>query len=319
MAAAPFHTAPSSGEEAAIRPASSPVSFRTPLSRGLAGGSAAPPKSPLLSALSAHALTWGFGLWTALVLLFFYLPILLLIVYSFNDARYGIEWRGFTLRWYEALFGNRPLIDAFRNSLIVGGATTLLSTVLGTAGAWLMHRYRFPLAKTLGALIFIPVVIPEVLMGAGLLLLFVSAGVERGFATMIIAHTTFCFPFVMIVVRARLDGIDPHLEEAALDLGARPLQAFGLVILPCLLPAVFAGALMAFTLSLDEYIVTLFTVGAADTQTLPLAVFPLVKKGQTPQLNALSALFIGGTILLVIFSEIVRRFAGGSSARLETR
>lgn len=281
------------------------------------GGGAA--RAPLLARLAPRLLTWGFGLWTAVVLLFFYLPVLLLVVYSFNDARHGIEWRGFTLRWYEALFANRALVGAFQNSLIVGAATTALSTVLGTAGAWLLHRYRFPIARTLGALIFIPVVIPEVLMGAGLLLLFISAGVERGYGTMIIAHTTFCFPFVMIVVRARLEGIDPHLEEAALDLGARPLQAFGLVILPCLLPAVFAGALMAFTLSLDEYIVTLFTVGAAETQTLPLAVFPLVKKGQTPQLNALSALFIGGTILLVILGEIVRRMAGGGSARGESR
>ncbi len=276
-----------------------------------------PQASSYIALLSAKLLTWGFGLWTVCILLFLYSPILLLIIYSFNDARYGIEWRGFTLRWYEALFGNRLLIDAFRNSLIVGSLTTIVSTLLGTTGAWLMYRYRFPFEKTLGALIFIPVVIPEVLMGAGLLLLFVSAGIERGFLTMIIAHTTFCFPFVMIVVRARLEGIDPHLEEAALDLGARPFQAFALVVLPCLLPAVFAGALMAFTLSLDEYIVTLFTVGAADTQTLPLAVFPLVKKGQTPQLNALSALFISGTILLVILSEIIRRLASGKSSRVE--
>ncbi len=244
-------------------------------------------------------LNLAFTGWTSIVYLFFYIPILLLVVYSFNDSRYGIEWKGFTLRWYDALFGTNQLLAAFRNSLLVGGATTLLATALGTLGAWLLHKYRYPMARTLGALVFVPMVIPEVLMGASLLLLFVSTGVERGFLTMIIAHTTFCFPFVLIAVRARLEGIDPNLEEAALDLGATPWLAFSKVIFPYLLPAVVSGALMAFTLSLDEYIVTLFTVGAADTQTLPLAVFPLVKKGTTPMLNALSTLFIVGTVIML--------------------
>lgn len=237
---------------------------------------------------------------------FFYIPILLLAVYSFNDSKLNIVWQGFTTKWYGLLFENRVLLEAFRNSLIIGAVTTLAATALGTAGAWILHRYRYPFAGWIGLLIFIPMVIPEVLMGVSLLSLFSSLGVPRGFVTVIIAHVTFCFPFVLIGVQARLDGIDPFLEEAAMDLGATPWQAFRLVILPYLLPAVVAGALMAFTLSLDEYIVTLFTTGS-QSQTLPLKVYGMAKVGLNPQLNALSTLFVAATILLVISGELIKK------------
>jgi len=218
---------------------------------------------------------WLCGGWTILVFAFLYLPILLLIVYSFNKLDMGIEWTGFTLEWYEKLWNSQPLIDAFKNSLIIASITTVLSVILGTIGAWLLYRYRFPALKALSTLIFIPMVIPEVIMGVSLLILFtmvsgplnewlatfseVEAGL--GYTTVIIAHTTFCFPFVLVAIQARLVGVDPFLEEAAMDLGAPPLKAFWLVMVPYLLPAVISGALMSFTLSLDEYIVTLFTTG----------------------------------------------------------
>jgi spermidine/putrescine transport system permease protein len=204
------------------------------------------------------------------------------------------------------LFGNEVLLRAFYNSLIVAGATTVFSVILGTSAAWLLHRYRFPARRTIGLLIFIPMVMPEVLMGVSLLVLFVSLGIPLGYSTLIIAHTTFCFPFVLVGVQARLQGIDPALEEAALDLGATPFKAFWLVILPYLMPAIVAGALMAFTLSFDEYIVTVFTSGA-NSQTLPLKVYGMVRVGLNPQLNALSTLFIAATAVIVIAAQFFQQ------------
>jgi spermidine/putrescine transport system permease protein len=247
-----------------------------------------------------------FGTWTAGVFAFLYIPILLLVVYSFNDSKLNLQWVGFTTKWYSLLLQNEVLIRAFQNSLIVACVTTVLSVVIGTSAAWLLYRYRFPAQQTLGLLIFIPMVMPEVLMGVSLLVLFVNLGLPLGYTTLIIAHTTFCFPFVLVGVQARLQGIDPALEEAALDLGATPLKAFWLVIVPYLMPAIIAGALMAFTLSFDEYIVTVFTSGA-DSQTLPLKVYGMVRVGLNPQLNALSTLYIGATALLVIASQVFSR------------
>ena len=247
-----------------------------------------------------------FGGWTVAVFAFLYLPIALLVVYSFNDSKLNLDWAGFTTKWYGMLFGNEVLLRAFQNSLIVATATTALSVVIGTSAAWLLYRYRFPAQQTLGLLIFIPMVMPEVLMGVSLLVLFVSLGIPLGYTTLIIAHTTFCFPFVLVGVQARLQGIDPSLEEAAMDLGATPLKAFWLVIIPYLLPAIVAGALMSFTLSFDEYIVTIFTSGA-DSQTLPLKVYGMVRVGLNPQLNALSTMFIAATAVLVIASQVFTR------------
>lgn len=247
------------------------------------------------------------GGWALLVFAFLYIPILLLVIFSFNDSRLNIQWEGFTLKWYAALLENDTLIRAFKNSLFVASITTVLATVLGTVGAWMLYRYRFPFQRAIGLLIFIPMVIPEVLMGVSLLAEFVHLlKIPLGYTTLIIAHTTFCFPFVLVGVQARLQGLDPFLEEAALDLGATPAKAFWLVIVPYLMPAIIAGALMSFTLSLDEYIVSVFTTGA-QSQTLPLKVYGMAKVGLNPQLNALSTIFIVGTILLVLLSEFLTR------------
>ena len=247
-----------------------------------------------------------FGGWTILVFAFLYIPILILIVFSFNESRLNLQWVGFTTQWYEKLFNNAILVKAFKNSLIVATGATILSTVLGTIGAWMMYRYRFPMRNALNLLIFVPMVMPEILMGVSLLILFVNMHLQLGYMTMIIAHTTFCFPFVLVGVQARLEGIDPFLEEAAMDLGATPIQAFWKVIVPYLMPAIVAGALMSFTLSFDEYIVSLFTTGP-DSQTLPLKVYGMARKGLDPQLNALSALFVLATITLVLFSQLTKK------------
>lgn len=250
---------------------------------------------------------WLFGFWTAGVFAFLYIPILLLVVFSFNSSKLNIRWEGFSTKWYAALLENKTLIAAFQNSLIVASFTTVLATLLGTIGAWMLYRYRFPFQRTIGLLIFVPMVIPEVLMGVSLLTEFVHLlKIPLGYTTLIIAHTTFCFPFVLVGVQARLHGLDPFLEEAALDLGATPVQAFWKIIVPYLMPAIVSGALMSFTLSLDEYIVSVFTTGA-QSQTLPLKVYGMAKVGLNPQLNALSTIFVVATIALVLFSQILTR------------
>jgi spermidine/putrescine transport system permease protein len=247
-----------------------------------------------------------FGVWTGVVFAFFYLPIAILILFSFNESRLNIVWTGFTLEWYGSLFGDRTLVRTLQNSLIVATATTLLSVVLGTAGGWLLYRYRYRASTVLETLVFLPMIVPEVILGVSLLILFVTVGLKLGYSTIVISHVTFCFPFVMAAVQARLAGLDPSLEEAALDLGATPVQAFSKVLIPYLMPAIVSGALMAFTLSLDELIVTWFTASAG-TRTLPLEIFGRVKKGLDPSLNAISTAFILFTVLAVLVTEALRR------------
>jgi spermidine/putrescine transport system permease protein len=245
--------------------------------------------------------------WTVLVLAFLYLPVVVLVAYSFNTSRLNIVWGGFTMKWYEEVFAHAPLMRAAKNSLIIATVTTVAAVVLGTVGAWLLHRYRFRGARVINTLVNAPVALPEIIMGVSLLVLFATLAMPLGFGTVIIAHVTFCFPFVLLAVRARLAGLDPALEEAALDLGATPLRAFWLVIMPSLRPALVAGALMAFTLSMDEVIVTLFTSSPASA-TLPLRIFGMAKVGLSPMLNALSAIFIVATVAIVLFSDRFRLF-----------
>jgi spermidine/putrescine transport system permease protein len=244
--------------------------------------------------------------WTGLVLVFLYLPLAVLVVFSFNQSRLNIAWTGFTVEWYAALRRDAVLVRSLRNSLVVAAATTALSVVLGTAGAWLLHRYRYRGRGLLETLVFLPMIVPEVILGVSLLILFVTAGLQLGYTTIVVSHVTFCFPFVMAAVQARLAGLDPALEEAALDLGATPLEAFVKVLLPYLMPAIVVGALMAFTLSLDELIVTWFTASAA-TRTLPLEIFGRVRKGLDPSLNAVSTVFVAVTVLFLVATEALRR------------
>jgi spermidine/putrescine transport system permease protein len=251
---------------------------------------------------------FAFGAWTVLVLAFLYLPILVLVAYSFNASRLNILWEGFTLRWYAELWSHGPLMRAAQNSFVIAIVTTVISVVLGTVGAWLLHRHRFQGTRAIETLLVVPMVIPEILMGISLLIFFALAGLPLGFTTVIVGHVTFSFPFVLVAVQARLHGLDPAMEEAALDLGATPWRAFWLVIVPALRPAIVAGGLMAFTLSWDELIVTFFTTSAASA-TLPIRVFGMAKVGLNPMLNALSALFVVATTAAVIFSAYVRKLA----------
>jgi spermidine/putrescine transport system permease protein len=244
--------------------------------------------------------------WTGIVLVFFYLPIAIMICFSFNQSKLGIVWTGFTFEWYVALWRDSVLVRTLQNSLIVATATTALSLLLGTAGGWLLYRYRYRASGLLETFVFLPMIVPEVILGVSLLILFVAIGLELGYTTLIVSHVTFCFPFVMAAVQARLAGLDPALEEAALDLGATPAQAFRKVLVPYLRPAIVAGALMSFTLSLDELIVSYFTASAG-TRTLPLEIFGRVKKGLDPSLNAISTLLIVVTAIALLLSGALRR------------
>jgi spermidine/putrescine transport system permease protein len=253
-------------------------------------------------------LNWGFGAWTALVFGFLYLPIIVLVAYSFNTSKLNILWAGFTFRWYADVWSNVPITDALKDSLVIAVCTTFASVIIGTCGAWLLHRYRYRFTRTIQTLICVPMIMPEIVMGISLLVFFTVIHLERGYLTVILSHITFCFPFVLVAVQARLHGLDPAMEEAALDLGATPLKAFWLVIVPCLRPAIISGALMAFTLSMDELIITVFTTGPGES-TLPIVVFGMVKKGLNTMINTLSAVFIVTTIAFVLFSNHLKKLS----------
>lgn len=252
--------------------------------------------------------------WTALVLAFLYLPIGVLAAYSFNRSRLNVVWEGFTLKWYRDVWSNGPLVSSLQNSLWIAAVSTAISLAIGTAGAWLLYRYRFRAHRLIHGLVSLPVIMPEIIIGISLLCLFSTVSMPLGYTTVIIAHVTFCFPFVLIAVQARLQGLDPALEEAALDLGATPLQAFWHIILPALRPALLAGGLMAFTLSLDEFVVTFFT-SSARSATLPMKIYGLARVGLNPMLNALSVLLIIGTLAAAVLSSQIRQFGRSGMAQ----
>lgn len=249
---------------------------------------------------------WLFGGWSAGILVFLYLPIVLLIIYSFNKSKLNLQWSGFSVQPYIDVFQDHTLISSMKNSVIIASWTTLISVALGTLAAWMLYRYAFLGVRALTTLILIPMIVPEVVMGISLRIFFSSINLNLGMLTVCIAHVTFCFPFVMVAVQARLAGLDPSIEEAAMDLGATPFKAFMKVIFPYLLPAIIAGALMSFTLSMDEYIVTKFTMDSS-SQTFPIKAYGMAKKGLDPSLNAISTILIVATALFTLAAEWVRK------------
>lgn len=200
------------------------------------------------------------------------------------------------------------IVNAMFNSLLIAGIVTAAATALGTAAAWLLHRFDYPLSRMLNTLVAVPMIVPEIILGISLLILFASLDVGLGFTTVIVAHITFCFPYVMLTVQARLAGLDPALEEAAMDLGATPLAAFWRVIVPYLLPAIVSGALMAFTLSMDDFIVTYFTYSAR-AKTFPIEVYGSVRF-PNPLISTVSTLLVALTATLVVVSELIKRRDG---------
>jgi spermidine/putrescine transport system permease protein len=257
-----------------------------------------------------RALITGSGI---LGFLFLYVPILILIIFSFNASRFVTTWSGFSLRWYGELFQDDAMMLALRNSLVVAVVSTIISTVFGTLVSLAMERHRFFGKLAFDALLYLPIIIPDIAMAVMLLLFFVMSKITLSLTTIIISHVAFNISFVAIVVRARLVGFDRSLEDAAQDLGANEIQTFWHVTLPLLMPAILGGALLAFTLSLDDFVITFFTAGVGST-TLPLRIYSMVKLGITPEINAISALMLMTSMTLLMLSAILQRKGGGSVA-----
>jgi spermidine/putrescine transport system permease protein len=238
------------------------------------------------------------GAVSAAVYLFLYAPILVLVAFSFNSARLTAEWTGFTLDWYARAARNPQILAALRNSLKVAVTATALATAIGTAAAVAFHRHRFRRQAAVDGLVTLPIVVPEIVMASSLLLLFAALRLRLGFLTVVLAHVGFCISYAVLVVRARLAGFDRSLEEAAADLGARPGQAFFRVTLPLIAPGVLAAALLVFSLSIDDYVITSFVAGVGST-TLPIQIYSMVKSGVSPEINAVSTVLLVATSLLL--------------------
>ena len=242
--------------------------------------------------------------------LFLYTPIIVVILFSFNASPHGATWTGFTTAWYAKLAQNPEVLHALKNTLWLGCISTIASTFLGTLLGVGLHRYSFWGKRWISESLFFPVAIPDIIMAVALMLFYgmirqICGLFELGLTTMTLGHITFQIPFVAIAVRARLTGLDPCLEEAARDLGASSAQVFWRVYLPLVMPGILAGALMAFTLSLDDFIVSFFTTGPGAT-TLPIYIYSSVKRGITPEINVVSTLMITASIAMVMLLAVLK-------------
>ncbi|AXT28058.1 ABC transporter permease subunit [Ruegeria sp. AD91A] len=254
-----------------------------------------------LSWFNTVSLTLGFA--------FLYIPMIILIIFSFNESKLVTVWAGFSTKWYGELLQNEAFLDAAWVTIRVAVFSSTLATILGTAAAYVMVRSGRFFGRTLfSGMIYAPLVMPEVITGLSLLLLFIGIGLDRGILTIVLAHTTFSMCFVSVVVSSRLITFDRSLEEAALDLGCSPAQAFRLVTLPIIAPAVISGWLLAFTLSLDDLVIASFTSGPSAT-TLPIKIFSAVRLGVSPEINALSTIMIAVVTVGVITASLVTKRA----------
>ncbi len=253
----------------------------------------------------------GGRLYTALVFIFLYAPIAVLILFSFNSGKSTSVFEGFSLYWYKELFNDSATLSAFKNTMIVAVVSSIISTVMGTAAATGIYGYKNKLVKTsVMTVTNIPMMNPEIVTGVSMMLLFVFIGAlfgktgTLGFPTLIIAHVTFELPYVILNVLPKLRQTDPHLAEAAQDLGCTPLQAFFKVVLPAIMPGIISGLMMAFTLSVDDFIISYFVSGTA-SQTLPIRIFSMTKRRVTPDMYALSTLIFLAILALLIISNII--------------
>lgn len=244
----------------------------------------------------------GMGLWVAAlaVYAFLYLPLLIVIVYSFNDSRLNAEWVGFTWHWYEVLLHDEDMLAAAGNSLLIATVSSLTATVLGTMAGIAMYRYKM---KALTFMVMAPVAMPEILLGVSLLLFFIQVlNLTLGMLSIMLAHITFSIGFVAIVVRTSLAGLDESMFEGARDCGASPWETFRYITFPLILPGVIAGGLMAFTLSLDDFVITFFTAGVG-VSTLPLRIYSMIKIAVTPEVNAVSTLLMLLTLTIIVLAS----------------
>jgi spermidine/putrescine transport system permease protein len=248
---------------------------------------------------------WWLAGFTGLALFLLHVPVLILIASSFNRSRFAMQWEGFTLEWYARLLERGDILEALRTSLVVAAASTALATIFGTLIALALARHVFPGRRLYQGLLYLPIVTPEIVFGISLLVLFAAAGVGLGLGTITIAHVAFNISFVAIVVLARLHGMGKDLEEAAMDLGAGPLTTFFRVTLPQILPGVVAGALLAFTMSFDDFVITFFVAGVGST-TLPLLVYSMVRRGVEPTINAISTIILLATTIAILVAYRLR-------------
>ena len=247
-----------------------------------------------------------------LVFFFLYLPIIILVIYSFNTSKMNIIFEGFTFKWYRILFHNGDLLEAFINTMIIAVVSTTVSTIIGTMGAVGLNKYDFFGKSLINKLIYIPIVIPEIVLGISLLSMYTLLKLELGMFTLILSHIAFSIPFVVVSVRSTLSPLIKTYEEAAADLGASPLTTFTKVTLPSIMPGVISGATLAFTLSMDDVVISYFTAGPG-SNTLPLKIYSIIKTGISPDVNALATLMLLGTIILLTTSAINqgRKIAAG--------
>lgn len=245
------------------------------------------------------------NLYAVLVFAFIYLPIVIMVIFSFNDQRNNYYWNGFTLEWYKVLFTESDLLPFLINSLIVAVAATAISIVVGVLGAMGLMRFEFRLKQTINSALYIPIVIPEVVLGISLLMLYETANFPLGLMSMILAHATFCIPFVVIIMRGRMSGMDMSIEEASQDLGANRVTTFFRVTLPMLVPGILSSAFMSFTLSIDDVIISNFVSGPYST-TLPVKILSMVKVGLKPEVNALTSIMVLVLVLGIIANNVVQ-------------
>lgn len=234
------------------------------------------------------------NLYLALVMLITYLPLLMVVVFSFNDSKLTVGWKGFTLHWYQELFRDAALMEALGNSILLGVLSCLFAAVIGTLGAIGMARVHFKTKGMMEYMSTIPMIVPEIILAMAFMAFFSTLGLPFGMVTLVIAHTAFCIPYVFMMVKARLVGIDKSLEEAARDLGASPARTFWDITLPLIMPAVLSGCILAFAMSFDDVVISLFVTGPT-LSTLPIKVYTQLKTGVTPEINALCTV-----ILLVV-------------------
>jgi spermidine/putrescine transport system permease protein len=247
-----------------------------------------------------------FNSYAGLFFLFLYAPIIMLVVFSFNESRFPTYWTGFSLEWYEKLFNNHLIGAALKNTLIVSITSTIIATIIGTMVSVAIERYRFKTKPIVNGLLFMPIIIPDIAMAIMLLVFFVMIKMPLGLTTIIISHIAFNISFVAIIVRARMASLGSDLEEAASDLYANEWKAFWRVTFPLLIPGILAGALFAFTLSLDDYVITNFTSGPGST-TLPIRIIGMTRKNITPEINAVSTMMLLASMLLVPLSLWIQR------------
>ena len=256
------------------------------------------PRAPL-----EYSRTLWMRLWVGAVMLFLYAPLIILVIFSFNDSKRNVVWRGFTTKYYEKALGNDQLVEALLNSLTIAALATIVSLALGAVAAVMLWRFRFPLKGAVDGTVSLPIIVPEICLGVAFLMFFARVGWPTdlvwpfNLGAITIAHITFCFPFVTMVVRSRLASFNREQEEAAKDLGASEWQVFRDVLIPHIKPALVAGALLSFTLSLDDFVITYFTSGP-DTITFPVKVYSMVRFSVTPEVNAASTLLIIITVIL---------------------